>query len=146
MIVIESKNENDTLKIGVKLAEYIENKTIFFFHGDLGVGKTVLIRGIYDALRGNRQEIVSPTFVYVKEHILKTGVKFFHFDLFRKSKGDFDREIMSYVDENEPNSIFCIEWPDMISDELKAYLINKYKCVNVDIKLSGDLRLITIND
>lgn len=86
---------------------------IFIFSGDLGAGKTTLIKALLKS-SGINEVVQSPTFSYVNIYNNKKGQKFYHFDLYRISRLEdfyfmgFDQYI--YQD----NSWSFIEWPEII--------------------------------
>ncbi len=81
-----SRSEDETLEIGAKLAESMRAGDLFAIDGDLGSGKTELVRGICQAL-GVEELVSSPTFTIVNEYNgqLATGAaaKIYHVDLYR---------------------------------------------------------------
>lgn len=94
---------------------------MFIVEGELGVGKTVMVKGIAEVL--GVQNIISPTFVVYYEY--KTSDKntklLYHFDLYQLK----DPEEFKYLHINnllKPNTFLCFEWGEKtgeIIDELK---------------------------
>ena len=84
------------------------------FHGNMGVGKTTLIKSICKML--NVIDVVkSPTFSIVNEYISEINGKVYHFDFYRiiDKKEVIDIGVQSYFD----SSAYCfVEWPTMIND------------------------------
>jgi len=80
--------------------------------GDLGAGKTTLVKGIAAAFNAALQEnVTSPTFTLVHEY-RGPQVTLFHIDLYRI---DTERELMTLaIDDlrSEPSSILLVEWGD----------------------------------
>ena len=93
--------------------------SVFTFAGELGAGKTTLIRAMLQKW-GVQDEIVhSPTFTYLNIYTNAQGVTFYHFDLYRiKSLHDF---LLAGFQEYlyQPNSLALIEWPEIIMPLLK---------------------------
>lgn len=83
------------------------------FTGDLGTGKTTLIRALLRDL-GVLQTITSPTFTYVNRYVTAQGKAIYHFDLYRLNSLDefraqgFDEYLY------QPDSWCLIEWPAII--------------------------------
>ena len=86
--------------------------TILGFQGDLGSGKTTLIRSILLAKGFDGTSITSPTYSYVHEYT--KPFKVYHFDLYRlkKSEDFYTLGFDEYVDDPEATSF--IEWPERI--------------------------------
>lgn len=77
-----SASEEETRRVGALLAEELRPDGILLLDGDLGAGKTVLTRGVAEAMGIARAEIQSPTFVLVREHE-GAGGRLVHIDLYR---------------------------------------------------------------
>ena len=78
-------------------------------HGELGAGKTTLVRGILNAL-GYSGRVKSPTYTLV-EHYHISGLDLRHFDLYRLHNSD-EWEAAGFRDEFDGHNIFFIEWPE----------------------------------
>ena len=112
-ITIFLANENSTLALGENLSKNISNGLLIFLKGDLGVGKTTLVRGFLRSL-GYRGRVKSPTYSLIEQYILILNT-INHFDLYRFSNPE---ELLSsgfseYVDQVNVN---IIEWPEKASD------------------------------
>lgn len=77
-----SAGEEETRRIGALLGDELRPDGVLLLHGDLGTGKTVLARGVAEALGIDPAEIQSPTFVLVREHKGAHG-RLVHVDLYR---------------------------------------------------------------
>jgi tRNA threonylcarbamoyladenosine biosynthesis protein TsaE len=102
------------------VAKEIINKTTsktLLFYGDMGVGKTTLIKAIVNIL-GSNDAVSSPTFSIVNEYKLKDE-KIFHFDLYRINDLEeaYNFGIEDYL---ESNNWVIIEWPDVIEPILSG--------------------------
>jgi tRNA threonylcarbamoyladenosine biosynthesis protein TsaE len=89
---------------------------VFAFHGDLGAGKTTLIKAMGQEL-GVADAMSSPTFALVNEYRSGTGDPVYHFDLYRlKDAAELDAIGFSeYVDSGN----YCfIEWPQLAEELL----------------------------
>lgn len=75
-------SEEETVRLGARLAEELRPDGTLLLHGDLGTGKTVLARGVAQALGIDPAEVQSPTFVLVREHEGRQG-RLVHVDLYR---------------------------------------------------------------
>ena len=109
---------------------------IFIFNGEMGSGKTTIIKAIIKEL-GYKGTVSSPTFSLINEYL--NGDKIYHFDFYRiKSRDELlDIGIDEYISSND----WCfIEWPNLIIDMLP----DKHIELNIDI-VSSDNRKLKIN-
>jgi len=108
-ISIELKDEQSTQYVGELIAKYLQAPLICYLQGDLGVGKTRIVRAIIQSL-GYVGNVKSPTYTLVEPYQLET-VTAYHFDLYRLS----DPEELDYLgirDYFDEQSLCFIEWPD----------------------------------
>lgn len=97
---------------------------VWLFEGDMGVGKTTLIKAICRAL-GVVSVVQSPTFGLVNEYTTQTGDPVYHFDCYRlRNEAEaLDIGLDEYLDSGQ----YClIEWPERIASLWPAhyYLID----------------------
>ncbi len=67
--------------IAYEIIAFAPNSRIFLFYGDMGAGKTTLIKSICECL-GTTEPVISPTFSIVNEYI-GANDKIYHFDFYR---------------------------------------------------------------
>lgn len=110
------KNEQATLQFAAELAAVLpEAGLTIHLHGDLGAGKTTLVRGLLNAL-GHQGNVKSPTYTLV-EHYQLADKPVFHFDLYRLA----DPEELLYLgieDYLTPSALLLIEWPEQAGELL----------------------------
>ncbi|MEH6405815.1 MAG: tRNA (adenosine(37)-N6)-threonylcarbamoyltransferase complex ATPase subunit type 1 TsaE [Leeuwenhoekiella sp.] len=101
--------------VAKSIIENSTSKTILFY-GEMGTGKTTLIRSIVKQL-GSQEAATSPTFSIVNEYADKNENPIYHFDFYRISdeKEALDLGLMDYLASE--NWIF-IEWPEKINISL----------------------------
>ncbi len=108
--IFYAKKVQELNEIAKAIVEVFKNEKKFVFFGEMGVGKTTLIKSICKAL--NVQDIVtSPTFSVVNEYQTDIGIAIFHFDFFRiKNKEELlDLGFEEYIYSDN----YClIEWPE----------------------------------
>lgn len=132
-----SKSENQTQKIGESLAKDLKSGDIIALYGDLGAGKTILVKGIAKGL-GIKKRILSPTFIFIRSYSLEGEKQFYHVDLYRgRSLQDF--EALGFEDLFSKSNIVVLEWAQKIAKMLPR------KRINIDIvKVDEKTRRIKI--
>ncbi|GAL65008.1 tRNA (adenosine(37)-N6)-threonylcarbamoyltransferase complex ATPase subunit type 1 TsaE [Algibacter lectus] len=103
-------------QVAKQLISYTSGRTLLFY-GDMGVGKTTLIKAIVKTL-GSNDDVSSPTFSIVNEYKLNEE-KIFHFDLYRINDLEeaYNFGIEDYLDSD---NWIIIEWPDIIEPILSG--------------------------
>lgn len=92
-------------RLGARIAEHLDAGDLVALNGELGAGKTTLVRGVGDAL-GVRGSIASPTFVLARTHPTRRGVPLVHVDAYRLgSAAELDD-----LDLDFEGSIVAVEW------------------------------------
>ena len=125
---IITKSEKETKQLGYKLAKALPNGSVVCLLGDLGAGKTTLVRGVAEGL--NIKEVVqSPTFNIMKIY-LKGDRPLIHIDAYRLADINTDIGLDEYI--GYETGITMIEWPMYID-----HLIPK-EAVYVELKHLGD--------
>ena len=139
------QDESETLNFGSNIAALINesDKTIFEFHlqGDLGAGKTTLVRGVLRALGWNGS-VKSPTYTICEEYEFDQFL-ILHIDLYR-TEIDEDVEMLELNRSFDGKKIIFIEWPEKVEDKRLFNLrINMMHFENSrKIRIVGDTILI----
>jgi tRNA threonylcarbamoyladenosine biosynthesis protein TsaE len=108
-------NEDEMLALGGQIASLLEDDDVVYLTGELGVGKTTLVRGIARA-RGYNGRVTSPTFTLM--NIYDADPPLYHFDFYRLETGDtYDLGLEDYL---EKKGISLIEWPTLTDHSLPA--------------------------
>jgi tRNA threonylcarbamoyladenosine biosynthesis protein TsaE len=106
---ITTHSEEETIAFGRTLAEMLAPPKLVLLRGDLGAGKTTLVKGIAAAFEAAEEEdVTSPTFTLVHEY-RGPRANLYHIDLYRI---DTQRELetLGLDDLRAENSILLIEW------------------------------------
>ena len=131
-----TKNTQETIELGARIAKALGPSSIVALFGDLGAGKTILVKGIVGALGGDAQNVLSPSFVLMRRY--KTKIPIYHFDLYRIEKTDVFH--LGFEEYFYGKGISVVEWADRIKDDLPK------DCLRVRFYTKGDnKRLIKIN-
>ncbi len=130
-------DESATLALGAELAGWGLRSELVFLRGDLGAGKTTLVRGYLRSL-GHRGAVKSPTYTLLESYDLK-GLRVLHFDFYRI----FDPRELGYIGIGElmaEQAVKLVEWPDKAGDQLPP--------ADIDIQLqwSGAGRHVQVVD
>jgi len=106
---IITHSAEETIAFGRTLAEMLATPKLVLLRGDLGAGKTTLVKGIAAAFEAAAEEdVTSPTFTLVHEY-RGPRANLYHIDLYRI---DTQRELetLGLDDLRSENSILLIEW------------------------------------
>ncbi len=117
-LIAELSDLSATQAFGRRLSEFLCPGSVVALIGDLGAGKTHLVRAIAEGLGiADSRVVTSPTFVLVQEYAARIPI--YHFDAYRlRSEGDFvDLGIHEYF---EGDGICLIEWADRVPGCLPA--------------------------
>ena len=124
----------------------MHNLRIFTLTGNLGAGKTTLIKEIFRQL-GVTEHVTSPTFAYVNTYITPAGTTIHHFDLYRLAsiQDFFAAGFDEYLQQQD--ALCFIEWPGIIEGFLQAPPYKTITChLAIDYSQSGfDQRELIIN-
>jgi tRNA threonylcarbamoyladenosine biosynthesis protein TsaE len=132
-LTLESPAETEAL--GAALWSALPEKYWVYLYGELGAGKTTLIRGLLRAA-GYTQVVKSPTYSLVEEYEVG-GRRVFHFDLYRLK----DPEELAWLgmeDYLQQTALCFIEWPQMGAGYLPA------ADIVINLQHHADKRLIEI--
>ncbi len=102
-------DEDATLAFAARMATALQRGLVVYLHGDLGAGKTTLVRGILRGL-GFDGRVKSPTYTLLETYDAG-GFALRHFDLYRMNDAD-EWEAAGFRDELNGENIFLIEWPN----------------------------------
>ena len=106
----KTRSVNGTLAIAATIAEILSAPRVVVLRGELGAGKTTLVKGWVAALKaGTEEDVTSPTFTLVHEY-QGPKTKVYHLDLYRL---ETERELATLgLDEmfSEPDAVVLVEW------------------------------------
>lgn len=107
----ETASPDETVAFGARLARELAPGDVLALYGDLGTGKTHLVKGIAAGLGFDPADVASPTFVLVHEYA--TDPPLYHFDAYRIERpAEFVG--LGFHEYAGGDGICVIEWPDRI--------------------------------
>jgi tRNA threonylcarbamoyladenosine biosynthesis protein TsaE len=132
----------DTVEVGRKLVQLLAPPQLLILSGDLGTGKTTLVKGIAMALdAAEPDEVTSPTFTLLHEYdgtLNGRAVKLFHLDVYRL-EGERQLETLGLDELLTPDALVLVEWGEKFAS------IRKKATGEIAISSEGgDVRKITV--
>jgi tRNA threonylcarbamoyladenosine biosynthesis protein TsaE len=131
-------DENATLALGAALSHGFEPGLTVYLHGELGAGKTTLVRGALRAL-GYAGRVKSPTYALVELYTV-SRLHLHHFDFYRFSD---PREWIDagFRDSFNGRNVSLVEWPEKAAGHLPPADVD----VTLDIQDAGRLATLRAN-
>jgi tRNA threonylcarbamoyladenosine biosynthesis protein TsaE len=124
--VFQTRGAEETIAVGGEIAKLLAPPKFLVLRGDLGAGKTTLVKGIAEGLHAAEAgEVTSPTFTLIHEYEgeyrepgKQTPVVLYHLDLYR-IEGERQLESLGIEELAAPNSIVLVEWGEKFPSVLK---------------------------
>ena len=121
-----SQSGKETIEVGHRIAELLTPPKFLILRGDLGAGKTTLVKGIAEALdAAEPDEVTSPTFTLIHEYEgtrnvdgHKEPVILYHLDLYR-IQNERQLDSLGLDDLVSPDSIVLVEWGEKFPSVVK---------------------------
>ena len=134
------KNLEETINFGHKFSLELKAKSIILLKGQIGAGKTSLVKGIAEGLQ-IKENITSPTFA-LSHHYNSGKLPLIHIDLYRLEETSSAQELFLEEEEEleQNNGIMVIEWPEKIIS-----LVDKYWLIDIEYS-EGSGRILKIYD
>jgi tRNA threonylcarbamoyladenosine biosynthesis protein TsaE len=131
------KSVEDLSELAEKLITDIDEAKVIVFNGEMGVGKTTLIKHI-STLLGVNEITSSPTFSIVNEYISRDEETIYHFDFYRIEK---EEEVLDlgYEDYFYSGNYCFIEWAEKIPNLLPENIVE----INIELDEENN-RLISV--
>jgi tRNA threonylcarbamoyladenosine biosynthesis protein TsaE len=124
----DSSSEEETWHLGRRLGRLLSTGDVVAIRGELGAGKTVLVRGICDGV-GTRQRTRSPSFTFMSRY--RGTINVYHLDLYRV-EGPGDLDTLGWEEVVAGDSIVLIEWADRLGALLPE------GSIEIDIEMTGE--------
>ncbi len=136
LLPAETRSEKETLALGRALATRLERGDVVALYGNLGAGKTVLVRGICLGLGIQPSRITSPTFTIVHEYE-DAPMPVYHFDAYRIRRiGEFYE--IGYDEYFFGGGVSLVEWADKVESLLPDHALR----IRVE-HAGGDVRRVS---
>lgn len=129
-MLLKIDSVNDLPEAADAILEALNGRSIVAFWGEMGAGKTTLIRALCDRM-GVADTVTSPTFALVNEYHTEAGAPIYHFDFYRINRIEevFD---FGYEEYFYSGNLCLIEWPEKIEGLLPE------ETLSVRILITGD--------
>ena len=119
---ITTNSAAETIELGRRMGSVMRGGEVVALIGNLGTGKTHLIKGIALGLEAHdSDQVSSPTFVLVNEYFGREGlIHIYHIDAYRMaSVAEF--QALGFDEYCRPDSVVLVEWADKVSDAVNAF-------------------------
>lgn len=128
---------DDLQPISEALVQHLPNQGVVLFYGEMGAGKTTLIKALCHAL-GVEDDVSSPTYALVNEYETRSGQTIYHFDLYRLDDPEqvFDIGFEEYI---TAKALSLIEWPERLGP------YRPDAAMRIDIEDHIDYRKVTLS-
>lgn len=112
------KNDTDMLLLGKRLGALLRGGEMIELIGDVGAGKTTLVKGIGQGLLVD-DDVQSPSFTISRVYRARDGIELHHYDFYRlQDAGVMSFELAESIDE--PRAVTVVEWAGTVQDVLPA--------------------------
>jgi tRNA threonylcarbamoyladenosine biosynthesis protein TsaE len=119
---LQSNSDAETREIGHRLGEQLKPGDVVCLYGELGAGKTTMVKGIASALGINERDITSASFTVIAEYNVR--VPFYHIDLYRLSTNEVpELGLREYLGAD---GIAVIEWAERAEDEIPEHSVRVF--------------------
>lgn len=131
-----SNSPHATEQIGFHIGTLLQSGDTVGLYGNLGSGKTVMVKGIARSLHIDGRDITSASFTIITEY--QTKPPFFHIDLYRITNAA-ELDSTGIWECLGRNAISVIEWAEKLGDDIP----DKFIAVHIDV-LNNEQRALTI--
>lgn len=137
-----TSSAEETIRAGHVIAKLLVPPKFLILRGDLGAGKTTLVKGVAEELdAADADEVTSPTFTLIHEYEgTRNGetVRLYHLDLYR-IESERQLETLGLDDLCGPDSLVLVEWGEKF-----ASVVKRSNGEIVMVSTGGDSRKITL--
>lgn len=134
-LTLHTHSLEDLKPVAQEILQYAGNETVFLFYGEMGAGKTTLIKSLC-AILGVKGNTSSPTFSIVNEYEGENSL-IYHFDFYRL-KNEQEALDLGYEEYFYSGNPCFVEWPEKISNLLPE----NYLKINLEIISENSRKII----
>ena len=138
-MTVETHSVSETEALGERLAKCLSSGSVVALYGDLGAGKTALVRGMARGLEIT-ESVSSPTFTIVNEYPGHPGL--FHFDLYRLKNAE-ELYAIGWEDYLDRDGVCVVEWsenaPEAFPEDTVRVYIDRLGDTDRRIRVEGML-------
>jgi tRNA threonylcarbamoyladenosine biosynthesis protein TsaE len=125
-----TRSPEETVLFGREMAVHLKPPCLVLLEGDLGAGKTTLVKGIVAGLgAASEDEVTSPSFTLVHEY--GSAGRVFHADLYRV-EGERDLATLGLDDLSSQAATVLVEWGEKLGDNVPK------PCIKIRMEHQGD--------
>ena len=115
----KTRSVEGTLALGERIAEMLQPPMLVVLRGEVGAGKTTLVKGIAVAIgAASEDDVTSPTFTLLHEYV-GPKVHLFHLDLYRLETEEQIAVLGLHEMMEEPNALVLVEWGERFESVVK---------------------------
>jgi len=115
---LRTRSVSGTLALGEMICELLPAPKLVVLRGDLGAGKTTLVKGMAAALGAQSDEVTSPTFTLVHEYAGRK-VRLIHLDLYRLEHEKEIEGLGLWEMADAPDALVVVEWGDKFASVME---------------------------
>ncbi|HMG36798.1 MAG TPA: tRNA (adenosine(37)-N6)-threonylcarbamoyltransferase complex ATPase subunit type 1 TsaE [Blastocatellia bacterium] len=109
--VILSRSPEETFQLGVRMSQQLSPGSVLLLKGELGAGKTLLVKGLAGGVGIDPRDVTSPTFALINEYHGRT--RLYHVDLYRLDYGLPELGLEEILERGD--AIVAIEWAERLA-------------------------------
>jgi tRNA threonylcarbamoyladenosine biosynthesis protein TsaE len=115
---LRTRSENGTLGLGEIMTELLPAPKLVVLRGELGMGKTTLVKGMAAALGASAEDVTSPTFTLVHEYKGRK-TRLIHLDLYRLETEDELETVGLWEFADAGDALVMVEWGDKFASVME---------------------------
>jgi tRNA threonylcarbamoyladenosine biosynthesis protein TsaE len=109
--VVISHSEEETSQLGESIARRLSADAVVHLTGDLGAGKTALVRSIATSLGADERDVASPSFAITHEYPRNDAPTLIHIDCYRLSGKSHEWQEIGIPEMLRGEGVKFVEWP-----------------------------------